>query len=188
MKTSWKQSTCTPFFPASRSAADARPASPWRVSSGAFVGGRLEAHLDEPRLGPWSCRASPGVWPAWPDQSTQARPGLEHRTCIGRGADRSHLRRLAAPRFDAHLTVMPYDSFPDNSSRIPANAEEELDPYSARVSKTFETVGPAVVHILAHPGEEEPGRHWIRRALRAGRIPADQLPCGQRRRTPLRQL
>jgi S1-C subfamily serine protease len=48
---------------------------------------------------------------------------------------------------------MPYDSFEDTGSRIPAIAEEELDPYSARVAKTFETVGPAVVHILAHPGQ-----------------------------------
>src|ERR1043165_8094513 len=44
---------------------------------------------------------------------------------------------------------MPYDSVEVASSR----PEEELDPYSARVAKTFETVGPAVVHILAHPGQ-----------------------------------
>ena len=43
---------------------------------------------------------------------------------------------------------MPYDSFEDAGAR----SDEELDPYSARVSKAFETVGPAVVHILAHPG------------------------------------
>jgi S1-C subfamily serine protease len=52
---------------------------------------------------------------------------------------------------------MPYDSFEDTGSRPPATAEEELDPYSARVAKTFETVGPAVVHILAHPGEKSRG-------------------------------
>ena len=52
---------------------------------------------------------------------------------------------------------MPYDSFPDTGSRTPATAEEELDPYSARVAKTFETVGPAVVHILAHPGPDSRG-------------------------------
>src|SRR3954467_12586847 len=48
---------------------------------------------------------------------------------------------------------MPYDSVQDLGSR----SEEELDPYSARVAKTFETVGPAVVHILAHPGENSRG-------------------------------
>jgi S1-C subfamily serine protease len=53
---------------------------------------------------------------------------------------------------------MPYDSFEDTGSRIPAIAEEELDPYSARVAKTFETVGPAVVHILAHPGQGPNGQ------------------------------
>jgi S1-C subfamily serine protease len=52
---------------------------------------------------------------------------------------------------------MPYDSFQDAGSRPPATAEEELDPYSARVAKTFETVGPAVVHILAHPGPKSRG-------------------------------
>jgi S1-C subfamily serine protease len=52
---------------------------------------------------------------------------------------------------------MPYDSFEDTGSPVPAHAEEELDPYSARVAKTFETVGPAVVHILAHPGEKSRG-------------------------------
>jgi S1-C subfamily serine protease len=37
---------------------------------------------------------------------------------------------------------MPYDS--------PQPPDETLDPYSARVSHAFETVGPAVVHIQAH--------------------------------------
>jgi S1-C subfamily serine protease len=37
---------------------------------------------------------------------------------------------------------MPLDSL--------ERTEELLDPYSARVSHAFETVGPAVVHILAH--------------------------------------
>ncbi|HEY1382067.1 MAG TPA: trypsin-like peptidase domain-containing protein, partial [Dongiaceae bacterium] len=36
---------------------------------------------------------------------------------------------------------MPYDSIQPS--------EEALDPYSARVAHAFETVGPAVVHILA---------------------------------------
>src|ERR1043165_1083108 len=48
---------------------------------------------------------------------------------------------------------MPYDSLEIAGSR----PEEELDPYSARVAKTFETVGPAVVHILAHPGPNSRG-------------------------------
>jgi S1-C subfamily serine protease len=56
---------------------------------------------------------------------------------------------------------MPYDSFQDAGqeagSRPPEHPEEALDPYSARVARTFETVGPAVVHILAHPGQNSRG-------------------------------
>ena len=37
-------------------------------------------------------------------------------------------------------------------------SEEILDPYSARVSHAFETVGPAVVHILAL-ADPKGGRH-----------------------------
>src|SRR5215475_15394967 len=42
---------------------------------------------------------------------------------------------------------MPYDSVehPEETQR----PDEVLDPYSIRVAHTFETVGPAVVHILA---------------------------------------
>ncbi|HEX6120506.1 MAG TPA: hypothetical protein VFZ03_13740, partial [Dongiaceae bacterium] len=40
---------------------------------------------------------------------------------------------------------MPYDSI--------QQPDQALDPYSARVAHAFETVGPAVVHILAE------GRH-----------------------------
>jgi S1-C subfamily serine protease len=52
---------------------------------------------------------------------------------------------------------MPYDSFQEAGSRPPEHPEEALDPYSARVASTFEAVGPAVVHILAHPGRNSRG-------------------------------
>src|SRR5581483_9627031 len=48
---------------------------------------------------------------------------------------------VAAVRNETHVTPMPLDSLD--------TPEEILDPYSARVSHAFETVGPAVVHILA---------------------------------------
>jgi S1-C subfamily serine protease len=49
--------------------------------------------------------------------------------------------RLAIQSCTAYLNAMPYDSIepPDDA----------LDPYSARVARAFETVGPAVVHIHA---------------------------------------
>ena len=50
----------------------------------------------------------------------------------------------------AHLSAMPYDSVEhSDQARQP---DELLDPYSARVAHAFETVGPAVVHILAQGG------------------------------------
>jgi S1-C subfamily serine protease len=52
---------------------------------------------------------------------------------------------------------MPYDSFETAGSHSPEPPGEELDPYSARVARTFETVGPAVVHILAQPAENGRG-------------------------------
>src|SRR5882724_1886756 len=48
---------------------------------------------------------------------------------------------LAAGRTESHLSAMPLDSL--------EAPQDILDPYSARVSHAFETVGPAVVHILA---------------------------------------
>src|SRR5260370_258377 len=42
---------------------------------------------------------------------------------------------------------MPFDSLPD---------DDALDPYSARVSRAFERVGPAVAHIAALDSERRP--------------------------------
>ena len=65
-------------------------------------------------------------------------------------ATRGRERGLAEAGCADHFSAMPYDApHGESPERAAPLTEEALDPYSARVAHAFETVGPAVVHILA---------------------------------------
>src|SRR6185369_13068227 len=63
-------------------------------------------------------------------------------------------RRLEIACDSSHFTFMPYDAPPPPDD---THADDLLDPYSARVTRAFATVGPAVVHILAEGPKQGTG-------------------------------